>query len=114
MSSADWSQSPARGPGAAARMAPVKGEWGNSEEGFWEREATGHVYLGHVGAPEGPRSQKRVGSCTERPWGVASPAGGNRISLVTSCVGASLFSSREICEKPLFFEQQSLRVWHPP
>ena len=42
------------------------------------------------------------------------PAGGSRIGLVTSCVGASLFSSGEICEKPLFFEQQSLRVWHLP
>jgi hypothetical protein len=58
MSSADWSQSPARGPGAAARMAPVKGEWGNSEEGFWEGEATGHVYLGQVGAPEGPGTER--------------------------------------------------------
>src|SRR5262249_43994554 len=58
MSSPDWSQSPARGPRAAARTAPVKGEWGNSEEGFWEEEATGHVYLGQVGAPEGPGTER--------------------------------------------------------
>ena len=38
----------------------------------------------------------------------------SRINLVTFCVGASLFFSGKICEKPLPFERQSLRVWHQP
>ena len=33
---------------------------------------------------------------------------------VTSCVGACLFFSGELCEQPLSFEQQRLRASHQP
>ena len=38
----------------------------------------------------------------------------SRINLVTFCVGVSLFFSGKLCENPLSFERQSLRVWHQP
>jgi hypothetical protein len=66
-------------------------------------------------APSESRASLSRNHWSEIPGpGQRHPAGGSRIGLVTSCVGASLFSSGEICEKPLLFEQQSLRVSHLP